>query len=83
MTWKEKLRSNLLLRNMISDVIGYSPSTAKKTFIPYFQYKISVYQRDYYLYFTTPPASVRYTNDIFNKLYEYNGYDIIQYVEFH
>ncbi len=83
MTWKEKLRSNLLLRNLASDVIGYPVSAAKKTFVPYFQYKIGVYQRDYYLYFTTPPTSLRYTNDIFNKLYEYNGYDIIQYVEFH
>lgn len=83
MTWKEKLRSNLLLRNLASDVIGFPASAAKKTFIPYFQYKIGVYQRDYYLYFTAPPTSVLYTNDIFNKLYEYNGYDIIQYIEFH
>lgn len=83
MTWKEKLRSNLLLRNLASDVIGYPASAAKKTFMPYFQYKIGVYQRDYYLYFTAKPTSVRYTNDIFNKLYEYNGYDIIQFVEFH
>lgn len=83
MTWKEKLRSNLLLRNIASDVIGYPTSAAKKTFIPYFQYKIGVYQRDYYLYFATLPNSVRYTNDIFNKLYEYGGYEIIQFVEFH
>ncbi len=83
MTWKEKLRSNLLLRNLASDVIGYPVSAAQKTFVAYFQYKTGVYQRDYYLYFTAPPTSIRYTNDIFNKLYEYNGYDIIQYVEFH
>lgn len=83
MTWKEKLCSNLLLRNMASDVIGYPVSAAKKNFIPYFQYKIGVYQRDYYLHFTAAPTSIRYTNDIFNKLYEYNGYEIIQYVEFH
>src|SRR3954468_24656170 len=83
MNWKEQLRSNLLLRNMMSDVIGYPVSAAKNTFIPYFQYKIGAYQRDYYLYFTTLPNSVRYTNDIFNKLYEYDGYEIVQYVEFH
>ncbi len=83
MTWKEKLRSNLLLRNMVSDVIGFPASAPEKTFIPYFLYKIGAYQRDYYLYFTTLPTSVRYTNDIFNKLYEYNGYDLIQYIEFH
>lgn len=54
MRWKEQLRSNLLFRNLLSDVIGYPVSAAKKTFIPYFQYKIGVYQRDYYLYFTSP-----------------------------
>jgi hypothetical protein len=83
MTWKERLCSNLLLRNLASDVIGYPVSAEQKTFIPYFQYKTGVYQRDYYLYFTAQPNSVQYTNNIFNKLYEYNGYDIIQYVEFH
>lgn len=83
MTWKERLRSNLLLRNMTSNVIGFPTSAAKKTFMPYFQYKIGVYRRDYYLYFTSPPNGIRYTNDIFNKLYEYEGYDIIQYLEFH
>ncbi len=67
MTWKEKLLSNLLLRNMASDLISYPVSAAKNTFIPYFQYKVGVYQRDYYLYFTSPPNSVRYSNDIFNK----------------
>ncbi|MEJ7684988.1 MAG: hypothetical protein WKG06_45515 [Segetibacter sp.] len=72
-----------MLRNLASDVIGYPASAAQKTFIPYFQYKAGVYQKDYYLYFTAPPNSTRYTNDIFNKLYEYNGYDIIQFVEFH
>ena len=72
-----------MLRNLASDVIGYPVSAAKKNFIPYFQYKIGVYQRDYYLHFTAAPTSIRYTNDIFNKLYEYNGYEIIQYVEFH
>ncbi len=71
MIWKEKLRSNLLLRNMVFDVSCYPASAAKKTFIPYFQYKIGAYQRDYYLYFTSPPNSIRYTNDIFNKLYKY------------
>lgn len=83
MRWKEQLRSNLLFRNLLSDVIGYPVSAAKKTFIPYFQYKIGVYQRDYYLYFTSAPNSVRYTNDIFNKLCEYDGYDIALYLEFH
>lgn len=52
---------------MMSDVIGYPVSAAKNTFIPYFQYKIGVYQRDYYLYFATP----------------YDGYEIIKHIEFH
>ena len=47
MAWKKNMRSNLLLRNMASDVIGYPVPATQKTFIPYFQNKIGVYQRDY------------------------------------
>ena len=83
MSWKEKLQSNLLLGNMLSALIGFPASAAKNNFIPYFQYKIGVYEQDHYLYFTSPPNNVRYTNDIFNKLYQYGGYNIIQFLEFH
>lgn len=83
MTWKEKLHGNLLLRNMLSALFGFPASEVKKNFIPYFQYRIGAYQQDHYLYFSSPPNNIRYTNDIFNKLHQYEGYDIIQFLEFH
>ena len=79
MTWREKLHGNLLLRNMLSALVGFPASLAKNNFIPYFQYKIGIYKQDYYLYFAGPPNNIRYTNDIFNKLHQYDGYDIIQF----
>jgi hypothetical protein len=83
MRWKEKISSNLLLRNMLSGLTGFPASVAQNNFNPYFQYKIGIYQHNYYLYFTSPPNNIRYTNDIFNKLHQYDGYDIIQFLEFH
>jgi hypothetical protein len=54
----------MILRNMLASV-------------PYFQYKIGPYQPDQYLYFPKEPFALRYKNEIFNKLHEYTGYDII------
>lgn len=53
------------------------------SFVPYFQYKVGPYQSDQYLYFPKEPFAVLYKNEIFNKLHEYSGYDIIRYLEFH
>jgi len=53
------------------------------SFVAYFQYKIGPYQSDQYLYFPKEPYALRYKNEIFNKLHEYTGYDIIRYLEFH
>jgi len=53
------------------------------SFTPYFQYKIGPYQPDQYLYFPKEPFAILYKNEIFNKLLEYSGYDIIRYLEFH
>jgi hypothetical protein len=58
-------------------------SKAPGSFVPYFQYKIGPYQPDQYLYFPKEPFALRYKNEIFNKLHEYTGYDIIRYLEFH
>ena len=69
---KQRLFSNMFLRNMLADFgnrSAYSKTTG--TFIPYFQYKIGAYQPDYYLYFPKEPYIRRYHNEIFNKLYEY------------
>jgi len=52
-------------------------------FIPYFQYRIGPYQPDHYLYFSKEPDGFRYRNEIFRKMKEYNGYELIRFVEFH
>jgi len=84
MNLKEKLLSNMFFRNMLSDFgnrSGYSNKPGN--FNPYFQYKIGQYQADLFLYFPTKPFALRYKNEIFNKLNEYTGYDIIKFLEFH
>ncbi|WP_207511075.1 hypothetical protein [Longitalea luteola] len=84
MLLKQRLFSNMILRNMISDWVGLSGNNkAPGTFPIFFQYKIGPYKPDYFLYFQKEPFSVRYKNDIFNKLYEYSGSDISDYINFH
>jgi len=51
--------------------------------IPYFQYRIGRYQRDYYLYVPKEPFTIRYHNEVFNKPFEYAGDDIFKYQDFH
>jgi hypothetical protein len=69
---------------MMADLFGRSAySKTPGAFIPYFQYKIGAYQPDHYLYFPKEPYALRYQNEIFNKLYEYKGYDIRTYLDFH
>lgn len=84
MGWKQKIFSNMFFRNMLAD-FGERSSNSKTSgnFTPYFQYKIGEYQSDLYLYFPKEPFSIRYKNEIFNKLNEYTGYDIIKFLEFH
>lgn len=84
MELRRKLLSNMFIRNMTADLFGRSAySKTPGDFIPYFLYKIGHYQADFYLYFPKEPYAIRYYNEIFNKLYEYKGYDIINYLEFH
>lgn len=81
---KQRFMSNMFLRNMLADLGKRSAvSTTNGTFTPYFQYKIGNYQPDYYLYFPKEPFATRYKNEVFNKLQEYSGYDLVQYLEFH
>lgn len=81
---KKKLLSNIFIRNMLADFGGRSAyASVPGGFTPYFQYKVGVYEQDYYLYFPKEPFARRYINEIFNKLWEYNGYDIVRYLEFH
>ncbi len=74
----------MFLRNMLADFGSRSISpNIQGNFTAYFQYKIGNYQPDYYLYFPKEPFVTRYKNEAFNKLQEYTGYDLIQYLEFH
>jgi hypothetical protein len=83
MTLKQRLFTNLFLRNMLADFGSRSSySLSEKNFIPYFEYKIGPYQPDQILYFSKQLLACQYKNEIFNKLHEYTGYDIVQYLEF-
>ena len=68
---------------MLSDFGSRSADSNKGKFTPYFQYKIGKYQPDHFLYFPKEPFTIRYKNEVFNKLQEYTGYDIVRYLEFH
>ena len=84
MSLKQKLFSNIVLRSMFANFGNRSAySKVPGAFEPYFQYKIGAYQSDQYLYFPKEPFAVLYKNEIFNKLHEYTGYDVIRYLEFH
>jgi hypothetical protein len=84
MTLRQRLFTNMFLRNMLGDLGNRSPYfVSRDKFISYFQYRIGAYQADHYLYFPKEPFALRYKNEIFNKLKEYEGYDIVKYIEFH
>lgn len=84
MNIKQWLFSQMIFRNMLA-TFGYRSgySATPGGFTPYFAYKIAPYQKDFYLYFSKEPFAVRYLNEVFNKMCEYQGYDIIRYLEFH
>ncbi len=46
MTWKEKLHSNLLLRNTLSALLGFPAAVANNIFTPYFQYQTGNYKQE-------------------------------------
>lgn len=82
--FRDWLSSNMIFRNILADLGTRSAYTVEAGgFIPYFQYRIGPYQRDYYLYFPKEPFAVRYHNEVFNKLFEYVGDDIFKYLDFH
>jgi len=69
MNFKQKLFSSMFMRNMLASFGSRSAySQATGSFVPYFQYKIGIYQADQYLYFPKEPFPLRYKNEIFNKL---------------
>lgn len=84
MGWRQRLYSNMFLRNMLSDLLGRSAySKEPGGFIPYFQYKLGSYNTDYYLYFPKEPFAIQYRNEIFNKLNGYAGHDVVSFLDFH
>lgn len=84
MSIRTKLFNFIFFRSMLTSFGNRSPYLAKsKEFTPYFQYKIGPYQSDYYLYFPRQPFLQLYKNEIFSKMYEYAGFDLIRYLEFH
>jgi hypothetical protein len=85
MILKQRLFSNMFLRNMFADLVGRSAYTKSPGgFEPYFQYKVVKQpQQDYLLYFPKEPFALLYKNEVFNKLCEYCGSDIAMFLDFH
>ena len=84
MGWRQKLYTNIFFRNMLAifgERSGYTEESGG--FVPYFQYRIGRYTADLFMYFPKEPSAILYKNEIFNKLGEYTGYDIIRYLEAH
>ena len=85
MKFPQKWMNHWFLRS-VAGMTGFRNSydlRAGETFTPYFQYQIGDYQSDHYLYFKTQPTKGLYTGEVFQKMYEYQGYDLIRYIEFH
>jgi hypothetical protein len=81
---REKMFSRIFCRSILTGFGQRTPLSFKaKKFVPYFQYKIGPYDAGYVLFFRKEPTVGMYKNEIFNKMYEYSGYDIIRYLEFH
>lgn len=59
------------------------PESASQPLIPYFQYKIGSYQKDYFLYFRREPSWLRYKVEAFEKMNAMVGYDIPRFLDFH
>ena len=80
---REKMFSRIFYRSILTDFGQRSPLSFKaKKFIPYFKYKIGPYEAGYVLLFRKEPTLGVYKHEIFNKMYEYSGYDIIRYLDF-
>lgn len=84
MSWKNRLFNNMFLRNMLADLGWRSSDKDTKDYPLYFTYKLGQWKTgDYYLYFTQVPYLTRYKNEIFNKMKEFSGSGIGEYLEFH
>lgn len=73
MILKQRLFTNMFLRNILADFGRRSVGSTNEKPTPYFQYRIGNYEPDYYLYFPKEPFRIQYKNEVFNKLREYSG----------
>jgi hypothetical protein len=70
MTWKERLRSKLLFRNLLTDVMVFLLQWAERPLPHIFNIKSASVSLTIFCISLEQPNLVRYTNDIFNKLFE-------------
>ena len=84
MSLRNRLFKFVFFRSIFTSFGNRTPYSAKtKEFVAYFQYKIGPFQPDYCLYFARQPILQVYKKEIFNKMREYEGYDLIRYLESH
>jgi hypothetical protein len=84
MKLRDRLFNSFFFRNMLATFGNRTPYFIKtRVFPPYFQYKIGSYQSNYLLYFKKPPTLQAYKNEVFNKMSEYSGVDLADYLDFH
>src|ERR1700733_12573655 len=84
MTVPNKWFDKIFFRSMLAAFGFRSPYSRKEyDFKPYFQYAIGPYKPDYILYFPRQPYNQLYKNEIFSKMIEYRGHDLINYLDFH
>lgn len=63
--------------------IHYNNYSDEYEFEPWFQYEIGPYEKGYTLYFPKPPNKLQYMREIFLKIGEYTGIDLVNYVDYH
>jgi hypothetical protein len=83
MDLKQRLLSNIFLRNVLTALSLRSSIPTPKIGKPFFQYRIGKYRQNYYLYFPKEPLEVDYKNEIFNKIRQNAGHEISRYLSFH
>jgi hypothetical protein len=84
MKLRDRLFNSFFFRNMLATFGNRTPYFVKTRVFPaYFQYKIGNYKSDYLLYFKKPPTLQAYKNEVFNKMSEYSGVGLADYLDFH
>src|SRR5258708_38968503 len=75
----EKIFTRVFFRTMLADFGFRNPYRLKQwEFTPYFQYRIGPYVAGPTLCFRRKPYLELYKNEIFNKMTEYSGYDVVR-----